>query len=184
MFISGFLVPATLILVWLLHQGLFKDFIYWTIIYPFTIYSRANLGRAFDNKLIFLSIHSPILLIIPIIKSSRKYLLLIIVLITLPISFWFAIFHIMRFQMSLAAYALLFGLLTEAVIQKKKKVSKIVYLLVFAVMTINIYTFAKYAFPKYEQYFSKPQKRIMTMLYPDDPSYYVVDWIRKNTPRQ
>ncbi len=191
-FSIGFSIPAVFTLSWAISQGIFNDFYFWTVKYLLFYYPKSDLGRAVDNKFIFFSLHAPLLLtLFPIIRSLRekkyetfwKYSLLSSMLIILPISYWFAIFHVIRFQISLAVFAIFFGLLLEEFKKEKGKIKTFEALIIVLIVCLNIYSFWKYGAPRYQRYLLGPrEKRIMTMFYPDDPAYHIAAWVRDNTP--
>lgn len=191
-----FLVPITAIILWLANKGALGDFSYRAFLYylspggyPYTM------GRGFENILMFLTIFSPVVLLVASLSQSlkkefknirmnsfyQKYVFSFLILLSFAIPFWFAIFHQSRFQSSLAITAFLLGLGLKLIFEKgwKKTGSLIAVGLVLILYVLSLKNIIIPYFQKNVTY--PPQKKIVTEIYPDDPMYTVIEWIKKNT---
>ncbi len=180
----GFIIPTLIIIVWFLSKGALDDLYIWTIKYHFTNYPFANLGREIENVLIYLSIHLPIFLLLFTGFKNSKKLLLLFSLICLPLAFWFAIFHPVRFEISLPALALIFGIAAQSILENRsKKLRKWGIRFLFLILLINFYTISKYKLESYrvKLFETKYKYEILSEVYPDDPMHPAIEWMKTNS---
>lgn len=183
----GFLIPTLIIVLWSLSKGALYDLYTATIKYHFTNYPYSSLGRGTENILIFLSIHLPIILFFITNFKNLRNLSLAFLAISLPLTFWFAIFHPLRFEISLPSFALLFGVAVQDIFRNESlKFRKISYLLLFLILAVNFFTIAKYRLISYKEKLFETvySHQIISKIYPDDPMYDAVNWIRINSNSQ
>jgi len=174
----GFLLPPFYIFIWFLKHNALYELYWWNLVYYLKYYPYTNLGRGLVNTVTFLAVFSPLLFAV----RSKVSPVVILILISLPLSIWFAIFHPIRFQIALPIYAFVFGWGLEKMSKMKQK-KYINRALILLVLVLNIASFYYYMFPFYKSSFAYRRDRsIITKLYSDDPMYEAVNWIKDNTP--
>jgi len=202
----GFILPAGLIISYLIINNAFKDFYYWIVTYKANNYPFSNLGRGTQNIIIFSAVHSPILLVFLIMYDSikrkkretfKKYFSLLLILVSLPIVFWFSIFHPLRFEISLPTFALLLGICVEKVKKLNAKINTISVIVLSVIFLLNAYCLFFIVGPQYKSNFLYNRKietiydildpsileakNILSKIYRNDPMYDAVIWVRKKT---
>lgn len=186
LFISliGFLIPTIIITTWFLLNGALDDLYNATIAYHFTNYPYSSLGKGEEIVLVFLSIHIPVILLLTTLFRNSKNIALLLMTICLPITFWFAIFHPLRFEISLPIFSLIFGLgLQDAFKKKSRIIVNFSRILLISILVINFYTLYKYKLSFYREkvFNNNHSQAIISKIYPDDPMYDTVEWIKKNS---
>lgn len=192
----GFLIPVLMVLIYFLSKNALWDLYYWNILYYLQDYPYAeSLGRGFTNTLIFFAVFSPLIsFTIPaylLVKkkfferlelfSINEYFFIFLSIFSLTLTFWFAIFHPVRFQIGMPLSAILLGIyLHEFIRHKKLFISNLLILLFIGLL--NIWVSIEYIIPKYESMFNHPQKYpILTAVYQDDPMFETIKWIKSHT---
>lgn len=194
-----FLLPLTLglltvilpIFLLLFYKGVISDFYYWTIEYHLTSYPYTKFGKGLDNILIFLSIESPILILSIVLirkmifKDFKNLLELgsaLTILASYAIIFWFSIFHPLRFQTILALNAFSLGLGIQHLFASVKNKKKFIFTIVLIIIIFQAFMIIKYIIPFYKSNILNPSKKeILSEIYPEDPMYDAVRWIKYNT---
>lgn len=182
--ICGFLIPTLIIILWFLDKDALYDLYIQTIKYHFTNYPYSNLGRGVENILIYLSIHLPIILFFITAWKNVKKSAIFLTYLSLPLVFWFAIFHPLRFEISLPAFALIFGLAIQDLFQNRSsKIRKVGLVLLFLILLINIFTIFKYKLINYRErlFETKYSHEIISEVYSDDPMYDAIGWMKLNS---
>lgn len=180
----GFLVPSIIIILVYLKEGALYDLYVWTIKYHLTSYPIAVYERGIENILIYLSIHLPIVLYLFTNLKDSKKLALFLIGISLPLVFWFAMFGPTRFEISLPLFALIFGVAAQGLYDKTtQKYRKLGNVLLLFILVINVFTIAKYRLIDYkEKIFDTAYKhQVISEVYPEDPMYDAVSWMRSNS---
>ncbi len=197
--ILGFLTIAAPILLWLLKQGIFNDFYYWTIKYHFIDYPYTAYGKSLNDILVFLAVHSPLLLIfLPLfslyprnkfrgimLENKNNFFLIFFILIILSLAapIWFAIFHPIRFQTTLPLLSFALGLGLFQIYALSNNFRKLQIFLFSIILFFNVISWLRIVPSYYQRNFDYPvNKQIISKFYPDDPMYGALDWIKNNTP--
>lgn len=188
----GFLFPIVAILAIMTINGALPAFYYWTVVYHLTDYPYAGFGKTTQDTLTFFSIHSPLALLgfigyYNIFKkdysASLQLFFLLLALLVLAVSFWFALFHPLRFQITLPAISFAFGIALQQVIKIRPLFRLLGLVLVVAIIWFNFKNIYEYVLPRYEGILlDPPERQIVSWLYEDDPMYRAVVWIKQNTP--
>ncbi len=196
--VIAFLTPIIIIGLWLASKNALSDFYYRVFLYYFSPGGYPyTMGRSFENTLMFLTIFSPLILLIAGLGLSfkkkfndirvdfiyQRYIFSFLILVSFAVPFWFAIFHQSRFQSSLAVTSFLFGVGLKLVFDKGfRKVGNMVT--IGLVIVLHLLSLKDVIIPYFQKNIAyPPSKRIMTEIYPDDPMYKAVEWIKKNTPQ-
>lgn len=180
----GFLIPTVVIILWFLSKGALYDLYVQTIKYHFTNYPYSSFGRETENILIYLSIHLPIILFLLTGLKDQKKIALFSIFITLPLTFWFAVFHPLRFEISLPAFALIFGLAVQGLYKSKsQKYRKFGFALLFLILSVNIFTISKYKLISYKEklFETEYSHQIISAVYEDDPMHDAIVWMKENS---
>lgn len=197
----GFLIPAIFILTWILNKGAWQSFYYWNVAYYFSgYYPYAGMGRGFVNTTLFVAVFSPLLFLMRLLylnitiktfnmkkifgdKNVLELVFMILVLFSLPITIWFAIFHPIRFQLAIPIFAFTLGFGIQSLNKLEKKISLTTTVIIILILATNIVSFFAYMLPKYRSGWNYSQKyNILSKVYPHDPMYTTIQWIRNNTP--
>lgn len=193
-FLAAFLIPYIFMLSWLFYHGALEAFFNWAIGYYLSGggYPYA-MGRGWENLLLYFTFFSPLIFVVilscqknGLIHQKRIFWLLI--LLTFPIPFWFAIFHPNRLLTAEAIMAISLGLSLQELSKNTKTVNtktinliKGVSILLIAMLTITFYFVM---IPIYQRNFSHPSEtRNRTATYPSDPMYEINKWVINNTPK-
>ncbi|MDO8503222.1 MAG: hypothetical protein Q7S60_00880 [bacterium] len=195
----AFLIPLVFIVLWFAWKNALYDLYWWNIAYYFSgRYPYASLGRGLTNTLTFGAVFGSAAFILRKIylafknsggksKDSKELdkwglLFLFLIVSSLPISIWFAIFHPVRFQIALPIFAFVFGWGIQLMSNLNKEKKFVNFLLILLVVVLNIGSFYFYMLPFYKRSFLYRQERnILSKVYKDDPMYDAVKWIRENT---
>lgn len=194
-FIAAFLIPVLFVLFWLIADGAIDDFLYRMKYYVTGRNYLFDVKRDNENITFFLSVFYPLFLVSSLLFSiwgkganlkvkqlnlSRdKIFFWWLIILIFPISFWFLVFHPNRFLASLGIYALTFGLAMQTIVRIKKVKFKALMLVGFLVLVILS---VGAVIPKYNRAFLHPRSYLnLTTIYPKDPHYDVVQWIKQNT---
>ena len=180
----GFLIPALAIIFWFWVKGALNDLYIGAILYHFTNYPYSKLGRGVEDIFIYLSIHIPLFLFLFSKAKVIKKLAFFSILISLPLTFWFAIFHPLRFEISLPVFALIFGMAVQDIYQYKSlKFFRIGIVLLSFILLVNIFTSSKYRLLSYENklFEANYSHQIISKVYPDDPMYSAIEWMKVNS---
>ncbi len=180
----GISIPGIISFIWVASQGGLSELINWTIIYYLKgYYPFSNLGKDPYVVILFFAVHSPLVIYLLSSTQLKKKAFISLAAFSLPLVFWFAVFHPQRFAISLPIYSLLLGMGAESLktnTPKKLILSKII--IIFVVL-LNILAIAVYFVPRYYRYIIKPQPNMVTSaLNPADPMAKAVEWIKKQTP--
>lgn len=184
---AGFLIPTLIISIWFLFKGALTDLYNLTIKYHLTNYPYASLGRETESIFVFLSIHLPVIIVLFTKFKLSKKISLFFSLLLLPLAFWFAIFHPIRFEISLPAFALVFGIATQGLMKNKTgKLRKTGIGLLSVILAINLFTILKYKVESYKVklFETKYLYEIISEVYPGDPMYTSIEWMKKNSDPQ
>ena len=195
--IVGFLIPVITVVGWLVGKGLISWFYYWAVKYYFYGYAY-SLGRGWDNILIYFSIFLPLLFVVAAamlwffckearVQWRKKDVELsqlgwfFFILLSLPLPFWFAIFHPNRFQMGLAIFALIFGWGFELLMMVRRR-RWLSWGLMGLILCCNLVGVYRVVIPKLTWGWNYAlEKNVLTRIYSDDPMYQVEEWVRRNT---
>lgn len=191
-YLIGFLTPSILVLAIITLNQALPDFYYWTIIYHLTSYPYDSFGKSLRDTLTFVSIHSPLVLLglggyYALFKKDYSFSLqlffLLLAILALAVSFWFALFHPLRFQITLPAVALIFGLSLQVASKSGLNFRLLGILVAIGILWFNFKNIYGYVLPKYEEILDNPPKRqIVSWVYVDDPMYKTASWVKQNTP--
>lgn len=191
--LAGVLIPVIYVLLWFWTKGALYEFFYWNFLYYFQGgYPYSDLGRDPSLVLIFFSLHAPVLLCVAYLftKVSKSdifrpytYLLFVVAFLSLPVIFWFAVFHPMRFQISLPIFAFLFGFCWHLKSDlKKMRHRQIALTALVAIAAFQMFTLFKYAAPLYaKQIQGKQSSFIISKVYPNDSMFPAIEWVKNNT---
>ena len=189
-FLGGFLITYIFMFLWLLYHGAVEGFINWAIIYY--LYEGGYpyaMGRGWENLLLYFTFFSPLIFIFilnfhkKILPGSKKIFWLLI-LLTFPIPFWFAIFHPNRLVTAEGIMAISLGLSLQE-LSKNTKIMSLVKKVSILLVLILVGAVYLVMIPMYQKNFSYPPEiRNRTMTYPNDPMYKVNEWIISNTPKE
>lgn len=182
--LCGFLIPTLIIILWFFSKGALYDLYVQTIQYHFTNYPYSSLGRGTEDILIYLSIHLPIFLLLVIGLRDIKKLNLFLMCVSLPVVFWFAIFHPLRFEISLPSFAFIFGLAVRDIFKNEsQRLRKIGLSFIVLILLLNIFTILKYKLIdfKVRLFETSFAHEIISEVYPDDPMYMAISWIKINS---
>lgn len=186
----GFLLPCFLVIWWLSKTGAFPDFYYWNITYYFSgAYPFAVMGKSARDLRMYLAIISPVVIIfyLWLAQIRKRYFLsqifwAAIITISLPATFWFAVFHPSRFYMMMPMLALIFGLGANIFLKEKVKNKKIFILITAGIIFLNLFTFVKDLVPVYARFLNHPRKfQMLDRITENDPMYTAIEWVKKNT---
>lgn len=184
-FCLWFIVPWLVLFAWVLQNNILSEFMYWNFFYYFGGYPYSSLGRDLIPLLVFFSIHSPFVIFLFTANKDKKNILLnaftIISITVLLLTFWLAVFHPMRFQISLPIISFLFGMALEKYAQIRR--NRLFSFIVGGVIGFNLLIFAMFVWPKHTNSFSvKNVDRLISEVYPGDPMYDSVEWAKVNIP--
>lgn len=179
----GVLTPFALVLDWALRHNILDSFLYWNFFYYFGGYPYLSLGKDLSSVIVFLAVHSPLLVLFLALQERKgdfpKYEVIISALILMA-CFWFAVFHPMRFQISLPIMALILGIGAKNLLSRKR--SFVSNFVIGLVVGINLLAVTYYLIPHYQAVFSfRNTGRIVSEVYPGDPMYDTVGWVKRNT---
>lgn len=190
-----FFIPVIYVVGWFMQRNALYDFYYWTINYYFFGYPFASMGREVGNIYIFLAVFGsfiPMFLSMVLPKLERNMfssfnlsqrILVLLALFILPLTYWFTIFHYLRFQMGLSIYCLILGLSLQTLWLNRKIGKQWFSLFLSLTVLFNVLAFIKGALPRYKFSFLYPkQNNVLTEIYENDPVFNAIDWIVKNTP--
>lgn len=180
----GFLIPTLVIFLWFLEKGALYDLYVWTIKYHFTNYPYASFGRGTEDVLIYLSIHLPIIVFLAANLKKIKEVAIFFMYISLPLVFWFAMFGPTRFEISLPSFALIFGLAVQSMFKNEStKLQRFCFVILALVLLVNFYTITKYKLVTYKEklFETNYTHQIISKIYPDDPMYNAVEWMKVNS---
>lgn len=184
-----FSLPSLIVFVWLYKTGALPGFYYWNFTYYFTkIYPFSAYGKSLRDILFYLSIHSPFLLLIPVIIKDKNYLkpqliFTFFILFSLPITFLFALFYPQRFNMTMPISALFLGLGMKLAGKQPKK-RKLTFWVLGLVILINFVTIIYAFIPQYTSYFNRPKEnQILDKVKEGDVFWKAEEWVKKNTPQ-
>ncbi len=187
-FLAGFLITYLFLFLWLLYHGAMTGFINWAIIYYLGGGYPYAMGRGFENLLLYFSFFSPLVFLLilnfqkKILPGYKKFFWLLI-LLTFPVSFWFAIFHPNRLVTAEGIMAISLGLSLQELLKNRKSIVWVKAAGILSVLILAL-TFYSVMLPIYKRNFSyPPETRIRTMTYSNDPMYEVNKWIISNTPK-
>jgi hypothetical protein len=179
----GFFLPISYVLFLVFKNNIFVDFYKWTFPYHLDQYPYKKLGKSPEALMVFFSIHLPLVFMGLNVLSSKKNrlknIILLAIICTLPAMFWFAIFHPLRFQISLPTVSLIFALGLQNSIKVNKRLTSLLFL---SFLSLNILSFTKYAVPKIKSNLKYNKKQpILSQLYEPDPMIETIEWIKRNT---
>lgn len=173
-YLVGGTMPVALVLIWVYRAGIVTEFFYWNFWYYFGGYPYASLGKDTTTILVYIAVHVPLVLY----ALSKKHLLGAVSLLVLMSTFWFAVFHPMRFQISLPLIALVYGRALES--RGKGKLKNFV---AGGTIALSGLVFVFYAVPYYKTALSvKNTDKLVSEVYKGDPMYDAVAWVKVNTP--
>lgn len=177
-FFLGGAIPVLLTILWVYAQNIVPEFLYWNVAYYFGGYPYSALHKELSAVLAFVAIHVPVMLYSIARGIDRKHKAWTITAVAaLLLSFWNAVFHPMRFQVSLPLMSALLGLGIDRYPFKTKK-----SLLVGMVIGINVVCFILYIAPNFHASIStKNTHRLISEVYPNDPMYDTVEWTKTHT---
>lgn len=191
-FSLAFLIPVFFVLIWLLAHNALLDFYSWAIYYYFSGHGYPfAMGREIGNTIIFLTVFFPLVCVGTVIffkiKKTKEIKMPLqqlvfwgLILLSFPLPFWFAIFHPNRFLTAEGIYALSFGLALQVLFRKNSRVAKVLVVIFLMLFMVSFYL----VLPKYQRNFSYPRQYLnLTRIYPEDPLFEVVEWIKKNTTK-
>lgn len=200
--ILGFLIPVSIVIIYLLKNDAFWIFINWSISYFFATqgYPFAIGGKTFKDVFIFLAVFSPVILVtylfvqlIQIKKKLRNKIALLelsktffwmLILISFPFPFWFALFHPSRFVLAILVFAISLGLAMEKAFQNKKNITYIIVSIMILVVSLYLFSIWVVFIPALKRGFSYPQQdKVLSRLLPNDPMFHATKWVRENTPQ-
>ncbi len=173
-FFVGGITPVTMVLLWAYSAGILTEFFYWNFWYYFGGYPYASLGKDVSTIAVFIAVHVPLVLY----ALSKRHVLGTISLVVLMSTFWFAVFHPMRFQISLPIIALIYGKGLE-----NRGSGNFKNYIAGGMIALSGLVFVLYAAPHYNIALSvKNTNRLVSEVYKGDPMYDAVAWVKENTP--
>lgn len=190
-----FLFSMLTMIVWLWQNNALADFYFWNIgWYTEGSYTFDKLDRGFNETLIYFAIFSTILILLPVILRKLKLLtnfldlktteivFFFLILLTFPLTFWFATFHMSREMMALPIFSLALGYGVQQLREQNKKIGGFPYLCLGLIFLLSLGGFLEIMLPKYIGYFQNhPKNIILTEFSKEDQSYQIVQWIKDNT---
>ena len=197
LYVVGFLIPLLVVVLYFVYNNALWDLYYWNVLYYLRDYPYAeSFGRGFTNILIFFAIFSPVFSFLPFyflnklqnktkdklrIFTFYEYLFMYGSVISLVLTFWFAIFHPVRFQIGMPLSAIILGIyLNDFWNESKLKIAN--FMILGLIILLNIWVSAEYIIPKYKQMFNYPQNHnLLTAVYKNDPMYDIIEWIKANS---
>lgn len=194
-FIAAFLIPLLFVFVWLVTLGALDDFLYRVKWYFASSGYLFGMNRENKNTTFYLAVFYPLVLVSSVILSIRGKKIISrikqlglsrsqlffwwLIILAFPVPIWFIAFYPNRFLAALGIYALTFGLVMQVIVQIKKVKFKAVMLggfLILAILSVSA------VIPKYKRALSYPRPYLnLTAIYPENPQYDIVWWIKQNT---
>ena len=167
--ICGLLTPPAILCLYFLSQNALAEFIYWNTAYYFITY--ASFTNTPLSELPWRELSAFFLPVGLLLVSFRQKLLLFLGLSTMPFII-FSIFHFHHLSYALPTMALLAGLATDSL---PKSSQKYLSILIFCLLSFSIYSWHK------QHIRPKIDFKIVNDVYPGDPMYSAIDWVKQNT---
>jgi len=188
-YIGSAALPFIPLLIWFVAENALGDVIFWNFTFYFKIYPFSASGKSIPDLIKFVGIHFPLVMLLmstPTLKKTarKQAYLLICVFVSLVIPIWFAIFHPMRFQMSVPFSAFMVGWIVH---QTRKSMPFRVRVFFVVYMGLVLYTALTMVLPYYRKMFREAEGRpwILNAPSPKDPLYYqALQWFGENTTRE
>jgi len=186
----SFALPIVLMFLYLLINDAWTGFYFWNYDwYAKGYYTFDKIGRGKDEILLLFSVSSPfIFLILALGKSAYSkifskdlIIFILLLIISFPVMFWYATFHLSRLAMCLTLFSFVFGVGLQLLMQGKKR-SELTFLLLIVFVILNLFTYITVAMPRHMSNWQRPlRQNILTAVRKEDSIYEAIEWIKLNT---
>ena len=167
-FAAGFLLPIIFLVIYFLSQNALAEFFYWNTIYYITYSGFRNTPLSELPWREIIAFYLPLLILL--ITTRHKFLSLL-GLSTIPFII-FSIFHFHHLSYALPLLAIIAGLAIDSIPRSKHKYA---FIIIFLILTIPIISWYK------ARVNPSPSFKIVNDVYPGDPMYDAVEWVKQNT---
>lgn len=179
---TGLFIPFILLVLYFLSQNALADFIFWNTLYYFT-YSQSAYSPLSELPLKeILAFYIPLILLTGMLMLRKKlnFEFLSILLLgasTIPFTV-FSIFHFHHFNYALGILAIAAGYSYDEL--RKIKNGNAIFVataVIFILLTVST------VLPWYTSHLSAPSLKIKNDVYPGEPMYDAILWVKDNTPK-
>ncbi len=178
-FLYGLILPLLLLIIHFASSNALIEFIYWNTVYYFVYTGSASssLGELPWREITAFFI--PLIIIVFSMVGnyfsktkipSKTLHIILLVASTIPFTI-FSIFHLHHFNYALGILSIAAGLSLDSIAKKKHPIWVII---IFLFLSVPIFQW-------YSERLVAPNFRIANDVYPNDPMYDTVEWVKNNT---